>query len=35
MFDDPGLLAEFRITDPVPRRFSAVSVNEKSGGRPR
>lgn len=35
MFDDPGILAEFRITDPIPRRFSMVSVNEPSGGRSR
>jgi len=35
MFDDPGMLVEFRITDPVPRRFSTVKVNEDSGGRAR
>lgn len=35
MFDDPGVLAEFRTTDPVPFRVSAVSVNEAGGGRSR
>lgn len=35
MFDDPGLLAEFRTTDPVPFRISAVNMNEPSGGRSR
>lgn len=35
MFDDPGLLAEFRTTDPVPFRISGVHVNEPSGGRGR
>jgi hypothetical protein len=29
----PGLLAEFRVTDPVPFRASAVLVNEPYGGR--
>lgn len=29
----PGLFAEFRCTDPVPFRVSAVLVNEKYGGR--
>lgn len=35
MFDDPGVLAEFRCSDPVPFRISAVSVNEAVGGRSR
>lgn len=35
MFDDPGVVVEFRITDPIPRRFSSVRVNEQSGGRSR
>lgn len=30
--DDPGFLAEFRITDPVPFRVSTVQINEVSGG---
>jgi len=34
-FDDPGMLAEFRCTDPVPFRVSAAKVNEMSGGRSR
>lgn len=29
----PGLLAEFRVTDPVPFRASSVLVNEAYGGR--
>ena len=33
--DFPGLLAEFRLTDPVPFRVSAVKVNDFSGGRSR
>lgn len=35
MFSDPGMLAEFRCTDPVPLRVSSVVVNEASGGRSR
>lgn len=34
-FDDPGALFEFRVTDPVPFRVSAVSVNETGAGRSR
>lgn len=35
MFDFPGALMEFRVTDPVPFRVSAVKVNEPIGGRAR
>ncbi len=35
MFDFPGLIAEFRVTDPVPFRVSAVKANEPLGGRSR
>jgi len=35
MFDAPGFLAEFRVTDPVDLRLSAVRVNEPVGGRSR
>ena len=35
MFDPPGGLMEFRITDPAPRRVSGVYVNEPGGGRGR
>jgi hypothetical protein len=35
MFDDPGMLCEFRCTDPVPFRISGVAVNEAGGGRSR
>jgi hypothetical protein len=35
MFDAPGMVAEFRVTDPVPLRASRVGVNEQSGGRGR
>lgn len=35
MFDDPGIVIEFRCTDPVPFRVSRVQVNPKSGGRAR
>jgi hypothetical protein len=35
MFDFPGFLAEFRVTDPVPLRISAVKVNDPAGGRSR
>jgi hypothetical protein len=34
-FDFPGLLMEFRVTDPVPFRVSAVKANEFTGGRSR
>lgn len=33
MASQPGFFAEFRVTDPVPLRVSAVTVNEKWGGR--
>jgi hypothetical protein len=35
MFDDPGVLFKFRITDPVSFRVSGVGVNEATGGRSR
>jgi len=35
MFDDPGMLFEFRVTDPVPFRASRVQANPKNGGRSR
>lgn len=35
MFDDPGLLGEVRVTDPVPFRVSKVTANPTSGGRSR
>lgn len=35
MFDDPGMLFEFRMTDPVSFRLSNVAVNEPGGGRSR
>jgi hypothetical protein len=35
MFDFPGALLEFRITDPAPRRVSGVFVNAEGGGRSR
>jgi hypothetical protein len=35
MFDLPGALFEFRCTDPVPLRISAVKVNAAGGGRSR
>lgn len=35
MFDDPGMVAEFRVTDPVPFRVSSVKANEPGGGRGR
>lgn len=35
MFDDPGVVIEFRLTDPVPLRVSRVQVNPKTGGRGR
>lgn len=35
MFDDPGGLFEFRVTDPVPFGVRAVAANEARGGRSR
>jgi hypothetical protein len=35
VFDAPGALFEFRVTDPAPRRVSGVLVNEAGGGRSR
>jgi hypothetical protein len=35
MFDHPGLLAEFRVTDNVAFRVSGVTMNEPGGGRSR
>lgn len=35
MFDFPGMMARFRVTDPVPFRVSGVKVNEPLGGRSR
>lgn len=35
MYDAPGALLEFRVTDPVPVRINAVLVNEPGGGRSR
>lgn len=35
MFDFPGMLAEVRVTDPVPFRVSGVLINEAGGGRAR
>ena len=35
MFDNPGFLAQWRLTDPVSFRLSGVSVNAQSGGRSR
>lgn len=35
MFDDPGFMAEFRVTDPIGLRLSKVSIPEQSGGRSR
>lgn len=32
-FDFPGFLAEFRVTDPVPFRVSAVKINDRGGRR--
>lgn len=34
-FDFPGFIAEFRVSDPVPLRVSAVKVNDMGGGRAR
>jgi hypothetical protein len=35
MFDFPGLMCEFRVTDPVDFRVSSVKVNDPRGGRSR
>jgi hypothetical protein len=35
MFDFPGAMFRFRVTDPVPFRVSAVKLNDPSGGRSR
>jgi hypothetical protein len=35
MFDEPGFMAEFRVTDPVGFRVSMVSLNASSRGRSR
>jgi hypothetical protein len=35
LFDFPGAMMEFRVTDPVPFRVSAVKANDPSGGRSR
>jgi hypothetical protein len=35
MFDEPGVVFRFRITDPVSFRMSGVGVNEATGGRSR
>jgi len=35
MFDFPGVMFEFRVTDPVPFRLSSVKVNDPKGGRSR
>ena len=35
MFDDPGMLFEFRVTDPVGFRLSAIEENASGGGRSR
>lgn len=35
MFDDPGVVIEFRVTDPVPFRVSRVQINPPQGGRGR
>lgn len=35
MFDRPGMLFEFRVTDPIGFRLSEVAINENSGGRSR
>lgn len=35
MADEPGMLLEFRLTDPVPWRISGVRANEGLGGRSR
>lgn len=33
LFGFPGFMAQFRITDPVPLRISAVKINDIGGGR--
>lgn len=35
MFDDPGAIFEFRLTDPVDLRISNIAANEPTGGRSR
>lgn len=35
MFDAPGMVAEFRCTDPVPFRVSGATFNDQVGGRSR
>jgi Phage stabilisation protein len=35
MFDTPGAMFEFRVTDPVPFRVSRVTANARKGGRSR
>lgn len=35
MFDFPGFVGEFRVTDPVPCRISAIKINDGGGGRVR
>lgn len=35
MFDDPGAIFEFRVTDPVDLRISNIAANEPTGGRSR
>jgi hypothetical protein len=35
MFDAPGAMFEFRLTDPVPFRLSKVAINDPGGGRSR
>jgi hypothetical protein len=35
MFDAPGILVQFRVTDPVSWRLSGVEVNAQGGGRQR
>lgn len=35
MFDAPGAMFRFRVTDPVPLRVSGVFINEAGGGRSR
>ena len=33
MFADPGMLFQFRVTDPVSVRFSNIEINAPKGGR--
>ena len=35
LFDDPGFLAQWRVTSPTGFRLSRIGVNEQSGGRSR